>query len=59
SEFEDLQRLRDMQGLIESGALSLTTEELNHHNQLLRVLMHTYGNTVVDLTRAIAFSQSR
>ncbi|WP_424830148.1 hypothetical protein [Ruegeria sp.] len=59
SESEDLQRLRDMQGLIENGALSLTAEELNHHNQLLRVLMHTYGNTVVDLTRAIAFSQSR
>ncbi len=59
NEFEDLQKLRDMQELIESGTLSLTAEELNQHNQMLRVLMTTYGNTIAELLRATAYSITR
>ncbi|UWR02785.1 hypothetical protein K3740_17335 [Ruegeria conchae] len=59
NEYQDPQDLRDMQELMESGALSPTTEELNQHNQILRVLMTTYGNTIVDLSRATAFSLTR
>ncbi len=59
SEFEDLQKLRDMQELMGSGALSLTAEELNQHNQMLRVLMTIYGNTISDLLRATAYSYTR
>ncbi|UAB89693.1 hypothetical protein I5192_03145 [Ruegeria sp. SCSIO 43209] len=58
-EFADLQKLRDMQELMESGTLSLTAEELNQHNQLLQVLMTTYGNTIAELLRATAYSITR